>query len=211
MGVAEIHEGVFALFRHAQHGEVCLGVLADQFRVQFAAILQDNLNCGRAIHDVIIGDDVAIFRDEEARAERTPFLGFRLFFLFLAALFHELVQARHAAELFEELLHVCQAANFALRGNIHADNRRLDLLDQVRKAERRTMWSFNLNRLGAGLRAEDLWGQRERAHHRDAYQRCYHGLSRYADCLHSCLQVTEKFAGIGHVVQTLTCHKHCGH
>ncbi len=150
---------------------------------------------------MIVRNDVAILGDEEARPKRATLARFRFFFLFLTALFHELIQARHAAKLFEEFLHVSHTADFALGGDVDADHGRLNLFDQIGKTERRAPWRFNLDRLGTRLRAEDLWGEGERAYHRHAHQRSYHGLSRYADCLHSCLQVTEKFACIGHVGQ----------
>lgn len=108
---------------------------------------------------MVVGDDVAVLRDEEAGPERAGFLGLGLFlfaFLLLAALFEEVVEARQAAELFEELLHVAEVVDLAFREDVDADNRRFNLLDQVREAHRCARRRLDRDGLRARLRAENL-------------------------------------------------------
>jgi hypothetical protein len=52
---------------------------------------------------MVVGDDQAVLRDEEAGTEGARLTGARRFlFLLLAALLEEILKTRHAAELFEE-------------------------------------------------------------------------------------------------------------
>ncbi len=66
-----------------EHGEVGRGVAPDQGRLELAAVRQghgDLLDRGagpRRRDDVVVGDDVAVGRDDEARAERAAALGDR--------------------------------------------------------------------------------------------------------------------------------------
>ena len=90
---------------------------------------------------MVVGDDVAARRDEEARTERVALLiGFRRAFVFFFAtfLFAELVfvfvEARQAAEGIEGAVAV---SHLDLGGHLHADHGRADPLDQVGKAHRR--------------------------------------------------------------------------
>ena len=49
--------------------EVARLVGADDFRVERASVVQIDVNLVRAVHDVVVGQDVAVARDDHARAE----------------------------------------------------------------------------------------------------------------------------------------------
>ena len=51
------------------HGDVGLGVAANDLGGELAAVLQGDFHVLGAVHDVVIGEDVAVFGDDDARAE----------------------------------------------------------------------------------------------------------------------------------------------
>jgi hypothetical protein len=53
-----------------QHGNVDPAVRADQLGLELGVVAQDDGNVLRPLDDVVVGDDVAIGIDDEARAER---------------------------------------------------------------------------------------------------------------------------------------------
>jgi hypothetical protein len=54
--------------RHLDYGQVGQFIHADQLRLQDAAIVQRHLHLHSAIHDVAVGDDVTVRRDDDAAA-----------------------------------------------------------------------------------------------------------------------------------------------
>lgn len=57
------------LFLHAEDSKIGLQVRTDEFCVQFLAVRGDDLDLGGAVNDVVVGNNEAVFGNEEARAE----------------------------------------------------------------------------------------------------------------------------------------------
>lgn len=118
------------------------------------------------------------------------FLAFLL--LLLATLFEELVKSGEAAELFEELFHVAEIADFTLRDDVDGDDCRFDSLNQVGEGHRRAAGRLDSDGLRAGLLIDNLRRDRQRADSCCSEERRHHGLPRNAKFHHSYLQLAEK-------------------
>jgi hypothetical protein len=75
-----------------EHGDVGGRVAADDLRVEHAAVLHRDLHPVGAFDDVVVREDVAVARDDEARAARL--LRARLLRVLVAELAEELLEAR---------------------------------------------------------------------------------------------------------------------
>ena len=96
IGIAELEEGQFLLGVHLEQGEVGLLVGADELgherRGLAVALVEGDVDHVGIGHHMIVGDDIAVSRDDEARTKRL--------LLFLRG---TLSAARACAELIEEL------------------------------------------------------------------------------------------------------------
>src|SRR5262249_53100510 len=101
--VGEVDVGELVGAVDLEHGEVGLGVGADQLGIELPAVIGHDREGLAAVDDVVVGDEVAVLGDEEAGALRN---GARLL-LAVAAAHVELAAiavAIIAAEVLEELL-----------------------------------------------------------------------------------------------------------
>ncbi len=69
--IAEFHGNQLVLLRiYLEHGNVGLGILADQFSLQLRAVIEIDFNLVRIGNDVIVGhDDALLGIDDETRSE----------------------------------------------------------------------------------------------------------------------------------------------
>ena len=154
---------------------------------------------------MVVGDDQAVLRDEEAGTEGARFAGARRFlFLLLTALLEEVLETRHAAELFEELIHVAELTDVLSRNDVDRDNGRFDLFNQVCKAERCPGRCLDGNRLGPGFGSQQLWNGERGSHDRGTEGSRYERLGRNAKFIHQSLQRIENAAISGDETE----HKH---
>ncbi len=125
--IAELDEGQGLFRRDLENREIGCGVLANDGRGIFGAVGQndgDRIN-GRALcarcHHVIIGDDIAIGGNDEARAQRLRLPGLRPPPAATIAEAEEIAKGRTS----ERVLHL----NALIRGNV--DHGRLETFDHV--------------------------------------------------------------------------------
>ena len=143
-----------------QHGQVGARIGADELGVKLLAAVHYDGEFGAALDHVIVGDEIAVLGNEEARA-----LGDRartVIAATLAALGAAAVLVVKATELLEEALHrvvvgqILEAAaehlNIGVGGRLdlgldaNADDGRRHALDDV--GETRSLGRFDANRLG---------------------------------------------------------------
>jgi len=54
----------------ADYRKVGIGIVADQIGLRAAAVAEGDIDAPRAAHDVAVGENVAVWREDEARAGR---------------------------------------------------------------------------------------------------------------------------------------------
>ncbi len=143
-----------------EHGDVRGDVAPDHLGLIFGAVgerdgdLLDHRVGPRRRDDMVVGDDIAVGGDDEARAERTAALRDRAFAL--AALLGRL--AAEAAEEFLEARRQLPALDLDALPGRNVDHRGLQPLGEVGEAHRRVARRRRADRAGLVLR--DLRGDR---------------------------------------------------
>ncbi len=69
LSLSAIGDGGQVLGVDLDDGDVALRVAADDFGGELAAVLQGDLHLVGAVHDVVVGEDVAVLGDDDAGAE----------------------------------------------------------------------------------------------------------------------------------------------
>ena len=69
VGTSHFDRGQGAVGLQLQHGQIGVGVGADQLGVELAFVRQCDGDFGGAQHDVLVGEDIAVFSNEDAGAQ----------------------------------------------------------------------------------------------------------------------------------------------
>src|SRR5690606_29481524 len=173
---------------HLENGKVGLLVRADDLRFKLIAILERNRHFTRVVDNVVVGDDVALRIDEEARPKGVALLVLLRHALFLVLTFTELVfvlvEARQAAEWIEGAV-ALRSLHFG--GNLDADDGGTDPLDQVSKAHGSACGRRDCDRF---LSCRDRRYRRPRREHSHKTRRNANPASADSSNLHHSLSLT---------------------
>ena len=145
------HREVAAAILQLQHGEVGALVAEQDLRLVFAPVGERHLHLGRAVHDVLVGDDDALRVDDDAGAERgaRPLARRRR------------AERAAAEEALEEGIALEGRAHRDARRGVDVHHRRRDALDDGREGEADRLAAFRHDALHRRIRLR-FSGMRQR-------------------------------------------------